>query len=438
MKRILVLGAGRVAGPCIRYLLRQQDMEVTVMDMDVHRARQLVGDSQNGKVLRGNTPGEFEAEIAKSDVVVDLLPSHLHVEIAKLCLKHKKHLVNPSYLSDKLRSMDKEAKDAGIVILSEMGLDPGIDHMLAVSTIDEVHSEGGKVESFYSWCGALPAPDAKLNPFGYKLSWSPEGLLNACVRPAKFLRDGDVVSIPGTLIFESYSLKEFPRVGWMEEYPNGNALPYIEFYRIHEVRNIYRATVRYIGWSETIKKLMELGAFDNTERDMRNMTYKKLVAELVGERNPENTLNSVCKHLGLDRYSAVIKRMQWLGLFEDKNIPIEKGSNKDVLGLLFLRKLRFAEHERDMVIMQHEFLITYPDRKEKIISYLIYYGNVDGETAIAKTTGLPPAIGARLIAYGKVPQKGVIIPVYKEIYKPVLTELEAAGINFVEERHVLG
>ena len=436
---ILVLGAGRVAKPCVQYLLRHSDFKVMVIDRDISNAKRIIGNHFRAKAFKASEIEEFKTMISESDVVINLLPSSLELQIAKLCIAAGKPMVGTNYVREELQSLNQEAVKSNVIILSELGLDPGIDHMSAVRTIHQIQKNGGAIKSFYSWCGALPASESNTNPFGYKISWFPAGLISTCERSAEFLNNGKKVNIPGAHLMENYSFKEFSDLGWFEEYPNGNSFPYIELYGINGVKDIYRATIRYIGWCETMKKLGLLGMFKEEEKSLKGLSYKQFTAQLIGASNDSDLPAKVAKYLGLDAYSAVLKKIEWLGLFCNELLPYAKGSNKDILSYLFLKKLKFGASERDLVIMQHEYIADFPGENitKKYTSTFIDYGNADKDTSVARTTGIPPAIGAKLIVEGKITRKGVVIPVYEDIYNPVLLELENEGINFLEKEELL-
>ena len=253
MKKTLVLGAGMVSRPLVRYLLDQPEYHVTMASRTVSKAEKIINGHDRGKSvsLNVNDDALLEKLVAESDVTVSLLPYEYHVKVAKLCIKHKKHLVTTSYVSESMQKLDNEAKKAGVLLLNECGLDPGIDHMSAMRIIHGVEENGGKIIIFRSTTGALPAPEANNNPFGYKFSWSPRGVLLASRNAAKWLEDGKEISIPGEKLFENYTLQDVPGVGTFENYPNRNSLPYKDIYGLKDAKTVYRGTFRMTGWCET-------------------------------------------------------------------------------------------------------------------------------------------------------------------------------------------
>lgn len=431
MKRVLVLGAGMVSGPCVRHLLEDPDVEVTVADLDGARAKETAGGHERARAVRMDAAELTTAWVENADVVVSLLPASLNPAVAGVCVQARTDLIAPSTVAapggeDEL---DQKAREAGLLVLAEMGLDPGIDHMLAAETIDAVNARGGTVTGFYSWCGGLPAPEANTNPFDYKFSWYPEGALMASARPAVHLRDGKRISIDGRDLLNNYSLKYIDGAGWFEEYPNGDSTRYLEGYGIPDARTIYRATLRYPGWCETAAKLVEMGLTDDRVMDASVSTYRDLTAWLTGCPGGRDLEAHVADHLGLSPYSAVMKRIGWLGLLGERPVPAGVRTAGEAIRRLMAEMLVYDEGERDMVVMRHEFDVLYPDtgRREGLASTLVDYGVPGGDSAMARGTGLPPAIAARLVMDGKIDLVGLRLPVEREIYGPVLELLKASG-----------
>lgn len=438
MKKILVLGAGLVSGPLVHYLLDQDEFEVTVASRTVEKAQALVGDAANGIAKRVDVSDEESLEnlIAQADLSISLLPYVYHPLVAKLCVKHKKQMVTASYVKDEMRALDEDAKRAGVILLNEIGVDPGIDHMSAMKVIDHIRNNGGELVSFSSYCGGLPAPDANDNPFGYKFSWSPRGVVLAGKNPARFLKDGEIVDIPGEELFANHWPVEIEGFGTLEGYPNRDSLPYIDTYGIHGVKTMFRGTLRYPGWCETLKKISELGLLDETERDdLEGLSLAQVTAKLIGSSGDLKA--DVAAYLHIDAGSFVISNLEWLGLFSDDPIPAGAKSPLDVLAGRMLEKMQYAPGERDMLVMQHEFVAKYPDRTEKTTSTMIDYGIPNGDTSMSRTVGLPAAIATRLILEGKIALTGVQVPVMPELYEPVLAELESMGIKFTEKTEVI-
>jgi len=410
MKKILVLGAGMVSRPMIRYLLDEPDFHVIMASRTVSKAEQMIDGHPQGAAfhLDVNDDKKVENFVSNTDVVVSLLPYTYHVKVAQMCIKHKKHLITTSYVSDTMKALDTKAKAAGIIILNECGLDPGIDHMSAMRIIHEVEKNKGKVISFRSTTGALPSHEANNNPFGYKFSWSPRGVLLASRNAAKWLEKGKEISIPGEQLFENYCLKD--------------------------AATVYRGTFRMTGWCETLRNIVALGWLsEELPTGFTGKTYRDLTRQLVGAKPKDNLPVATASYLGLKPYSAVIKRLEWLGLFSDTLLPKDKNTPLDYLNVLTLQKMSMGDHERDMVVMHHEFIAEYPSKKEYVTSTLVDYGIPDGDTSVARTVALPAAIAVKMILNKEINMTGVHIPVIPEIYNPILDELEEMGIKFKEK-----
>jgi saccharopine dehydrogenase (NADP+, L-glutamate forming)/spermidine synthase len=440
MKKVLILGAGLVARPLVRYLLDQPDLEVEVASRTVSKAEKLIETHPRGKAKELNLKNEegLKEEVSGADLVISMVPYSFHPKVAEFCIAHKKQMVTTSYVSEAMKKFDGEARKAGIIILNELGLDPGIDHMEAMRVINEIHDKGGELLSFISFCGGLPAPEAKTNPFGYKFSWSPMGVLLAGKNSAQYLKDGKEVFIPSEILFDNYSLVPIEGLGVFEGYPNRNSLPYIDLYGIQETKTMLRGTLRNIGWCETIKKMVELGILDQEEKDWTGLTYADFLRKLIGNQAKKDLKKALCEYLKIDPGLAIVRRLEWLGLLSAEPLPVQKGSALDIVAARMIEKLAYAEGERDMIILQHEFIASYPKgRKEKIISTLIDFGIPDGDSSMARTVGLPAAIGTKLILEGKIREKGVHIPVLPDIYKPILQELRNLNIAFKEKREKL-
>ncbi|MDH7517722.1 MAG: saccharopine dehydrogenase C-terminal domain-containing protein [Candidatus Thermoplasmatota archaeon] len=436
MKKILVLGAGMISRPMIRYLLDQPDFHVTMASRTVSKAEKMINGHPRGEAfeLDVNDDKKVESFVSKADVVVSLLPYTYHVKVAEMCIKHRKHMVTTSYVSDAMRALDQKAKNAGILILNECGLDPGIDHMSAMRIIHDVEKNGGKIISFRSTTGALPSFQSNNNPFGYKFSWSPRGVLLASRNSAKWLENGKEVSVPGEQLFENYKLQDVPGVGTFENYPNRNSVPYKEIYSLKDAKTVYRGTFRNHGWCETMRSIVHLGWLsEETPEGFSGKTYGDLTRFLIKARPKDNLQKAVAEKLGLKTYSAVIKRLEWLGLFGDEKLPDDKNNPLDYLNVLTLKKLAMGENDVDMIVMHHEFVAEYKSKKEYITSTLVDYGIPDGDTSVARTVALPAAIAVKMIINGKIKMTGVRIPVIPELYNPILDELETMGIKFDEK-----
>ncbi len=440
MKKILVLGAGMVSRPLVRYLLDQPDYIVKMASRTVSKAEKIINSHKRGEAIPLNVSDNplLEQLVSKSDAVVSLLPYRYHVKVAKLCIKHKKNLVTTSYVSDEMRNLNDHAKQADIILLNECGLDPGIDHMSAMRIIHDIEMKGGTVVSFKSTTGALPSHEANNNPFGYKFSWAPKGVLLASRNSSKWLENGKIISIPGEQLFENYILQDIPGIGTFENYPNRDSIPYKNIYGLKKAKTVYRGTFRITGWCETMRYIVALGWLsDEPMKGFSGKTYGDVTKHLIGVKSDKNLLKATAEFLDLKIYSSVIKRLEWLGLFSDEPLPENKDNPLDFLNVITMKKMLLGKGERDMVVMYHEFIANYPSKKEYITSTLVNYGTPHDDSSIAWTVALPAAIAVRMILEEKILNTGVHIPVIPEIYNPILDELEEMDIKFKEDTETL-
>ena len=435
MKKALVLGSGLVAQPIIRYLL-DHNIAVTVSSKTPKRAEKMINGHPNGINIEWDIQNtdKLSEMIADCDIAVSLLPYTFHVTVAKLCVKHKKNMVTTSYVKPEMKALDQDAKDAGIIILNELGLDPGIDHMSAMRIIDHIHNKGGKVDEFYSFCGALVAPEVEKNPFKYKFTWAPKGVVMAGNNDGNFLRHGKTTYVPTQDLFKKPLKVDFPGIGELEVYPNRDSLPYIDLYGIPETKTIMRGTFRYDRWCENIDAMKSCGLLSDNKLDLRGLSYGEMLGELVGAVSLTDVRNAAAKHLNIKIDSPVLDAFEWLGLFSGESMNRHEDSPFEVVSDLMISKMMAGEKERDMVVMQHTFLASYPDGKKEVIkSRMLDFGSLETDTSIARTVALPAAVGVRMILEGEIHVKGVHIPVIPEIYSPILDSLEQMGIKMVEE-----
>ncbi|MBI4224220.1 MAG: saccharopine dehydrogenase NADP-binding domain-containing protein [Deltaproteobacteria bacterium] len=420
MKNVLVLGAGLVAGPLVRYLL-ESGFAVTVASRTLPKAQKLIGNHPSAKARQWNSDDRdaLSRLVRQTDLAISLLPYIHHPKVAELCVEHKKPMVTTSYVSEAMRKLDAPARTAGVILLNEIGVDPGIDHMSAMQIIDHVRDRGGKTVSFYSYCGGLPAPEANTNPWGYKFSWSPRGVVLAAKNGAKYLKEERVVEIAPRDLFTHTWKVAVDGAGTFDAYPNRDSLSYIETYGLDGIQTMYRGTLRNPGWCETWKTIAELNLYDNSQTyDFSNQTYGEWA--FTRKRIPRESNHEVS--------ASSWKWFEWLGLFSNEKIPLQNGTALDLLSYILEKKLKYEPGERDMLVMHHEFIAQFPDKKERITSTLVDFGIPNGDTSMSRTVGLPAAVAARLILEGKISLKGVQIPVCREIYEPVLAELKELGI----------
>ena len=434
-KRVLILGAGLVARPMVRYLL-EHGFEVTVASRTVSKAEALVDGHVRGRALTLLVEDqEALAElVADTDLAVSLLPANKHLTVARLCLDHGRPMVTTSYISPQMQALDEEARAKGLILLNECGVDPGIDHMSAMQVIHRVRRAGGHITSFTSWCGGLPAPEALDNPWYYKFSWSPRGVLVAAMSSARWLEEGEERSLARGTLFLNHRRVEVPAVGSFEGYPNRDSTGYVEVYGLDGIRTMLRGTLRLPGHCERWHLLVRMGLMDaENEVDLRGRSLADLVRERVGGSG--GLEEDTAAWLGLDPDSEHLAAMRWLGLFDQEPLSIERGARIDGLAARMQQRMPFEPGQRDMIVLQHEFLAEYPrqGRGEEITATMVDYGILGGDSSMARTVSLPAAIGVRMVLEGRIRVSGVHRPVVPELYEPILQELATLDIEVKEE-----
>ncbi|MGB9006698.1 MAG: saccharopine dehydrogenase C-terminal domain-containing protein [Candidatus Aminicenantales bacterium] len=439
-KKVLVLGAGLVARPLVDYLLKRAGCEVVAADLIRDKAQQIVAGHRHGRAVSLDIENEAELAsfVAGSDLVVSFLPFGYHPRVARHCLDRGKHLVTSSYVSEAMRALDAAARAKKLIFLNEVGLDPGIDHMEAMRIIQGVWDRGGEIAGFVSYCGGLPAPEAKTNPFGYKFSWSPLGVLLAAKNSAKYLWEGQQVYLPADKLFDEPASLSVEGLGTFEGYPNRDSLSYLQVYGIPGARTMLRGTLRWPGWCRTFKRIKELNLLDEAEENLGGLTWKGLLAKKMGLKENEKVGSLLKARLKESEDIQVLERMEWLGLLEEKPLPPGRRTALQAMTDLLADRLRYEPGERDMIVLRHEIRAAYPGgKKERVLSTLIDFGLPGGDSAMARTVGLPAAICARLILEDKIKDRGVLIPTIRDIYAPVLRELQAYGLRFREAREAV-
>ncbi|ESQ53839.1 hypothetical protein EUTSA_v10024287mg [Eutrema salsugineum] len=474
---VLILGAGRVCRPAAEFLAsvrdisseqwyktylgadseEQTDVHVIVASLYLKDAKETVeGISDVEAVQLDVSDSESLLKyVSEVDVVLSLLPASCHAVVAKTCIQLKKHLVTASYVDDETSMLHEKAKSAGITILGEMGLDPGIDHMMAMKMINEAHIRKGKVKSFTSYCGGLPSPAAANNPLAYKFSWNPAGAIKAGRNPAKYKSNGDIIHVHGEDLYDSATSFRVPNLPAfaLECLPNRNSLVYGEHYGIEsEASTIFRGTLRYEGFSMIMATLSKLGFFDSESNQVlstgKRITFDALLSNILkkdadNESEPlagEEEISKRIIKLGHSKETAAkaAKTIVFLGFNEEREILSLCKSAFDASCYLMEEKLAYSGNEQDMVLLHHEVEVEFPESKrtEKHSATLLEFGEIkNGQTttAMAKTVGIPASIGALLLIEDKIKTRGVLRPLEPEVYLPALEILQAYGIKLMEK-----
>lgn len=441
------MGSGFVAKPTVDILAATDGIEVTVACRTLSKAQALAGSVAKAISLDVSDEKALDAEVAKVDLVISLIPYTYHADVIKSAIRLKKHVVTTSYVSPAMLALNEEAEKAGIIVFNEIGLDPGIDHLYAVKTIDEVHKAGGKIKSFLSYCGGLPAPEDSDNPLGYKFSWSSRGVLLALRNQAKYWKDGKIENVSSEDLM-STAKPYFIYPGYaLVAYPNRDSTPYKERYDIPEAETIIRGTLRFQGFPEFIKVLVDIGFLSDESVDFLSpeanketpLAWKDALAKVLNaSSNKESDLvwaiSSKASFKDNSDKERIISGFKWLGLFSDAPITA-RGNPLDTLCATLEDKMQFGENERDLVILQHKFGIEWADKTtETRTSTLVEYGTPGGFSAMAKLVGVPCAVAVKQILNGTISKPGVHAPVTPEFAYPLLEELKKSyGIELVEK-----
>ena len=440
MKQILVIGAGRSSVLLIEYLLNESskfNWLVTIADYNIELAVFAASNHKNSRPIffDVNDSNQRQIEIKKADIVVSMLPSNMHLIVAKDCLEFKKDLVTASYVSNGIKQFDSQAKKNNLIFLNEIGLDPGIDHMSAMKVIDELKLKGAKLKSFKSYCGGLIHPDSDNNPWNYKFTWNPRNVILAGKGTSKYLQLNKVQEISYESLFTKLDYVNILNEGKFEAYANRDSLSYIASYGLNEIETMYRGTLRKVGFCNSWNTFVKLGLTndDYVINNSEKLSYKDFLSLFLPSDSKLSIKERFCKFLSIDIQSNEFQKFEWLGIFSSKLCEIKDATPAQVLQKITEEKLSLSNEDKDMVVMQHQFDYILNNKEFKLNSSLVVFGDDQTNTAMAKTVGLPVAIAVKLILNKTIKLKGVQIPTSKEIYAPVLNELAKNGINFIEE-----
>lgn len=436
MKKVLILGAGMVSKPMFDYFHDKCKYQVVVAARNYLKATKMVKDKVNVKAYQWDIDNLdlLDKLVEDADLAVSMIPPTMHIPVAKACLKHKTNMVTTSYLNPEMLALDEAAKEQGIIILNEIGEDPGIDHMGAKRMIDEIHKKFGQVISLNSYGAGLPSFEHNRNPMGYKFSWSPKGVLMAARTPAAYLKDGRRVDVAAEDLFDHHWLVDIGELGTFETYPNRDSTKYREYFGLDENVSLFRGLLRFIGWCNTLGYFRELNLLDDSKKQVwTGKTYRDFSATIIGKTETVDLAKDFAEILGVKENENIIKRLRWLGLFDDKILPLDEGSNADVLVGLMVEKMTYGANEKDMIIVHDEIVAKFKDGTEKWTSTMMVEGIPGGDSAMSRAVSLPAAIAGKLILEKEIYDKGVHIPVLPSIYNPVLDELEEFGYKFKHE-----
>jgi len=444
MRKILVLGAGLSSSSLIKYLLDNSEAnnwKVILGDISKELAHKKIDNHDNGEAVQFDVYSEKQrAElISESDVVISMLPARMHYWVAKDCVDYGKHMVTASYVSDDIAELDEDAKTKNVLLLNEMGVDPGIDHMSAMQVIDKIRENGGVLKAFESSTGGLVAPEYDNNPWGYKFTWNPRNVVVAGQGVSQFLHNGKIKYIPYHKLFSRAEKVTLPEVGNFEIYPNRDSLKYIDTYGLEGLETMFRGTMRRPGYSEAWDVFVQLGMTEDTYKvlDSENLTYREFVDSYLPYQKGVSVEDKLCDYLDLDRNGEIMHKLEWLGIFKDTKVEIADATPAQILQKLIEPKWQLDPEDKDMIVMQHMFDYEKDEKRKRIKSTLIFKGQDTVHTAMSITVGVPVAIATKLLLQGKIDETGVHRPLKKSIYKPVMEELAEYGISFREDEEEL-
>lgn len=440
MKKILVLGAGLSTPSLINYLLEhaeEHNWQVHVGDYDEKAAASRVRSHPRGKAFKFDVFNDEQrtSEIRSADIVISMLPARMHYLVAKTCMQFKKDMVTASYVSNEVKQFHEEAKVSGILLLNELGLDPGIDHMSAMHIIDRIKKEGGELIAFKSSTGGLVAPRYDNNPWNYKFTWNPRNVVLAGQGGAQFIKRGMYKYIPYHKIFTRLQTINIEGYGEFEVYPNRDSLKYRSAYGIDDIPSMFRGTIRRPGFSKTWNALVQLGATDDSYvvENSEKLTYREFFNGFLKYDKVRTVEDKLAEYVGFAGDSFDMYKLRWLGIFQDRKIGLKNATPAQIVQKLLEEKWRLAPDDKDLIVMQHQFEYKLKEKYYRILSSMAVEGQDSVQTAMAITVGLPVAIGCRLRLEGKITPTGVQIPTLASIYEPILEELATHNIVFREE-----
>ena len=411
-----------------------------IADISVENARKLVHDHENSEVIELDIFNiERRKELVKSaDIVISMLPARFHLEVAKDCLEFKKNLVTASYISKELKAMNNEVIEKGLVFMNEIGLDPGIDHMSAMQVIDRIKSQGGKMLLFESFTGGLVAPESDNNLWNYKFTWNPRNVVIAGQGGiAKFIQEGKYKYIPYHKLFRRTEFLSIEGYGKFEALANRDSLNYREIYGLEDTLTLYRGTIRRVGFSRAWNIFVQLGMTDDSfiMEGSEKMSYRDFINSFLPYKPHDSVELKLRHYLKIDQDDVIWDKLLELDLFNaEKIVGLKDATPAQILQRILMDSWTLNEEDKDMIVMYHKFGYEMDGVKKQIESNMVVLGEDQTYTAMAKTVGLPVAIATLAILNGRIKKPGVQLPILKEVYDPILEELENYNIRFQEKK----
>ncbi len=444
MRKVLVIGAGRSSSSLITYLLNKsstENLNIVVGDVSLEAAQERINNHANGVAITLDVFNEAARKeaVKAADIVVSMLPARFHIEVAKDCVNYNKHMVTASYISKEMQALNEEVKTKGLIFMNEIGLDPGIDHMSAMQVIDRINENDAKMLLFESFTGGLVAPESDDNLWNYKFTWNPRNVVLAGQGgAAMFIQEGTYKYIPYHKLFRRTEFLTVNGSGKFEAYANRDSLKYRSIYGLDDIPTMYRGTIRKIGFSRAWNVFVQLGMTDDsyTIENSEHMSYRDFTNLFLAYSPSDSVELKLRSYLKIDQDDIMWDKLLELDIFNpNKKIGIANATPAKMLQKILMDSWTLQEDDKDMIVMQHIFGYLYNGEKKQIESSLVVVGDDQIYTAMAKTVGLPVAIATLKILNGEIRTPGVQLPITKEVYEPILKELEEYGIKF-EERQV--
>jgi len=442
MRNILIIGAGRSSASLIKYLLDKSTVEnlhVIVGDISLEGAQQKIENHPNATAIQLDVFNKEEriAAVKNADIVISMLPARFHIEVAKDCITHNKNMVTASYISDEMDALNEQAIKKELVFMNEIGVDPGIDHMSAMKVIDTIHEKGGKMLLFESFTGGLVAPESDNNLWNYKFTWNPRNVVLAGQGgAAMFIQEGTYKYIPYHKLFRRTEFLQINGTGKFEAYANRDSLKYRSIYGLENIATMYRGTIRKIGFSRAWNTFIQLGMTDDnyTIEHSENMTYRDFTNLFLAYSPTDSVELKLRSYLKIDQDDIMWEKLLELDIFSTtKKVGLKNATPAQILQKILSDSWTLEDEDKDMIVMHHKFGYELNGKKHQIESSMVTLGENQTYTAMAKTVGLPVAIAALKILNGEIKTPGVQRPITKEVYTPILKELEEYGIIFKEK-----
>lgn len=442
MRNILIIGAGRSASSLIKYLLdksSEENLHIIVADMNKAAAEEKIDNHKNASAIELNVFDDEDRRkaVKNADIIISMLPARFHMEVANDCLEFGKNMVTASYVSKEMKALDEQVKSKGLTFMNEIGLDPGVDHMSAMQIIDRIRDNGGKMLLFESFTGGLVAPESDTNLWNYKFTWNPRNVVVAGQGSAsKFIQEGKYKYIPYQKLFRRTEFLNIDGYGRFEGYANRDSLKYRSVYGLDDIPTLYRGTIRKVGFSKAWNVFVQLGMTDDSYQieDSENMTYRDFINSFLAYHPTDSVELKLRHYLKIDQDDIIWDKLMELDLFSPKKVELVSATPAQILQKILMDSWTLEEDDKDMIVMCHKFGYEYKGEQRQIESQMVVLGDDQTYTAMAKTVGLPVAIATLKILNGEITKTGVLIPIDKNVYEPILKELEDYGIVFTEKQ----